>query len=758
MSSAQELIQQATHELNIRSQDQAESITKNLNYLRGASDLLAHKSNIRRTLSRPGAANPSAALSDADRTKRLTSDPDLIEVSRNLGLAKENLDVDAIAAVNAAGYCVASSRWAEENSGIGANIADRVYFRVNRDGKHGIQFVVGKATHVPGLFFSAPVFVSGRFAGDVVIKVNISSLGFLIRQSDTYVADRNGVVIIARDEDKEMRAVPGAVVTRLPVPERMSIYERSDFRELRVSPWGDPEFGSLLRVDDEDVPHLIAAKELPAFGLTVYVKRELDEFLVLTEHRRILFWLLFAAGVPVVLLAIGTLVYLRNISQAKQQVEYQANHDVLTQLPNRRLLVERLTPEIGRAQQSGTPLALLLIDLDGFKEVNDVLGHNAGDALLVQAAGRIRHSLRESDTVARFGGDEFVVALPECGDRAVIERITRRILSGLTEPFVLGQESASISASIGIVLCPGDAAEVESLLRHADQAMYAAKHAGRNRFHYYTPALEEAAHKRRELIKELRQALPLQQMSVYYQPIVELSTGSIHKAEALIRWQHPVRGFVSPAEFIPLAESCGMIVEIGDWVFRQAVRQVQRWRERHDPSFQISVNKSPVQFTNPGSGAGDAWISALQEHGLSGNSICVEITEGLLLHAEDGVKERLLEFSRMGIQLSIDDFGTGYSSLAYLMKFDIDYLKIDKAFVAELATSRGNLVLCETIIRMAHDLDLKVIAEGVETTQQRDMLAKLGCDYAQGYLFSRPVPPGEFEKFLASSGRWKSPA
>jgi diguanylate cyclase (GGDEF)-like protein len=750
--SAEDLIRQATQESNTRAQDLAASITKNLNFLSGAADLLAHQARIRDALSRPGAANLPASWPAQAKIRRWLADPALNEVSRNLHIALGDLDVDAITVANAAGDCIASSGWGGANSGIGINIADRDYFHMNRRGKRGMQFAVGKVAHAPGLFFSSPVVAGGRFAGNVTITANISSLNYLIRQTDAYVADRNGVVLMARDQEKELRAVPGAQVNQVSQRARMAIYGRSDFREMNIAPWGDSNFRSLLRVDDERVPHIIVSREIPG-GMTVYVKRELAEFLVLQQDRAGLFWVLVFSGALLILLVTGILIHLRAITRSKNDVEFQANHDALTQLPNRRLLVERLNPEIRTAQHSGQPLALLLIDLDGFKEVNDGLGHSAGDALLVSAAGRIRGCLRASDTVARFGGDEFVVMLPDCGAPGAIERITQCILNRLAEPFTLGPESANISASIGIVLCPDDAADVESLLRHADQAMYAAKHAGRNRFHYYTPALEEAAQKRRELVKELRQVLPLDQLRVYYQPIVELHTGALYKAEALVRWQHPVHGFIDPAEFIPLAESSGMISEIGGWVFRQAARQAQRWRECHDPRFQVSVNKSPVQFRDADWSRRDSWTSELRSQGLSGDSICVEITEGLLLHAEDDVKERLMEFSRMGIQVSIDDFGTGYSSLAYLMKFDIDYLKIDKAFVKDLTTSRGNLVLCETIITMAHSLELKVIAEGVETPQQRDTLAKLGCDYAQGYLFSPPVPPEQFEKLFAG-GNW----
>ncbi|MDD5181008.1 MAG: PAS domain S-box protein [Gallionellaceae bacterium] len=447
--------------------------------------------------------------------------------------------------------------------------------------------------------------------------------------------------------------------------------------------------------------------------------------------------------------------FIQDITQRKESenlIWKQANYDTLTGLPNRRMLHDRLTQEIKKAHRADLKMALLFIDLDRFKEVNDTLGHNMGDLLLVEAARRIGDCVREADTVARLGGDEFIIILSELEDASSIERVAESILQKMAEPFQLGNEVAYVSASMGITLYPDDATEVEDLLKDADQAMYVAKNAGRNRLSYFTPALEQAAQTRLHLLNDLRGALAGNQFRVYYQPIVELATGRIHKAEALIRWQHPVRGMVSPAQFIPLAEETGLIVKIGDWVFREAARQARHWRARHDPMFQISVNKSPTQFRQSGK-AHEVWLDYLRELGLPGQSITIEITEGLLLDAESNVTDRLFEFRDAGMQVSIDDFGTGYSSLSYLKKFDIDYLKIDQSFVRDLATDPNDMALAEAIIVMAHKLGLKVIAEGVETEQQRGLLAAAGCDYAQGYLYSRPVPAEEFEVLLVQGDK-----
>jgi diguanylate cyclase (GGDEF)-like protein/PAS domain S-box-containing protein len=440
----------------------------------------------------------------------------------------------------------------------------------------------------------------------------------------------------------------------------------------------------------------------------------------------------------------------KDITESKkteEKVLHLAHYDVLTDLPNRTLFTDRLQQTIAKAKREKTHMALMFLDLDRFKEVNDSLGHDMGDVLLKEAAHRLVSCLRETDTVARLGGDEFTIILGELNDPDNVEHVAQNILQKLSEPFKLGEDTAYVSASIGITLYPEDAKTIDELLKNADQAMYLAKNTGRNRFSYFTPSMQEAAQMRMRIATDLHGALDDNQFRVYYQPIVELATGTIDKAEALIRWQHPQRGLVSPAEFIPIAEDTGMIVEIGNWVFQEAARQAKSWRKQYRTNFQVSVNKSPVQFRNE-MVTHTSWYEFLKQLGLSGRSIVVEITEGLLMDAGSTVTDKLLEFRDAGMQVALDDFGTGYSSLSYLKKFHIDYLKIDQSFTRNLAFGSEDMALCEAIIVMAHKLGLKVIAEGVETEEQRDLLAGAGCDYGQGYLFSMPLPAREFAKLL----------
>ncbi|WP_432472609.1 EAL domain-containing protein [Amphritea sp. HPY] len=437
--------------------------------------------------------------------------------------------------------------------------------------------------------------------------------------------------------------------------------------------------------------------------------------------------------------------------RAHQELAHMAHFDPLTQLPNRRTFYDRLGQQMKKSSRARQKVAVMLMDLDHFKEVNDSLGHDHGDLLLKQAARRLQSCIRDTDTVARLGGDEFTIILGELDDFKVVERVAQQILTLMSEPFNLNQNQVYVSASIGITLYPDDAGSIDLLLKNADQAMYAAKSRGRNGFHYFTREMEGQAQQRRLLVNDLRNALSLQQFELFYQPIIDLNSGRLHKAEALIRWHHPVQGMVPPMDFIPVAEDTGMIVDIGNWVFSEAIQQVANWQQQ-GIDIQVSINTSPVQFRSETCDQG-LWFAQLAALNLEGSSVTIEITEGLLMEASKKVSHKLLGFRDAGVEVSLDDFGTGYSSLSYLKHFDIDYLKIDQSFVRNLQPDSDDHVLCEAIIVMAHKLGIKVIAEGVETEQQRELLVAAGCDYGQGYLFARPLPAQEFDLLLEKRER-----
>ena len=441
----------------------------------------------------------------------------------------------------------------------------------------------------------------------------------------------------------------------------------------------------------------------------------------------------------------------RDISEKKRsekEIWQQANFDPLTNLANRRLFYHTLDEQIKQAKRTHVPFALLLIDLDKFKEINDVLGHAMGDKVLMSAARRMSLCLREVDMLARLGGDEFGILLTDLSALNNIERVAECILSAAAEPFLLGKEKVFISASIGIAHCPADTISAKDLFKFADQALFEAKHAGRGCYRHFSHDLDDKAEARMRITNELHDALAKHQFRIYYQPIIDLKTNSVNKAEALIRWQHPTHGLICPNDFISAAERCGSIVDMGNWVFKQSSLQQQRWREQFNPQFQVSVNLSPAQF-RPVGALSKTWLEHLKTLPTD-NCLAVEITESLLLDASSDVIDTLNALRNTGIKIVIDDFGTGYSSLQYLKKFGVDYLKIDQSFVADLETSPKDQALCETIIDLAHKLRIKTIAEGVETVGQRDLLTRAGCDFAQGYLFSKALPATELEDFLWS--------
>jgi diguanylate cyclase (GGDEF)-like protein/PAS domain S-box-containing protein len=442
-------------------------------------------------------------------------------------------------------------------------------------------------------------------------------------------------------------------------------------------------------------------------------------------------------------------VLFSDVSEKKKHEEriwYEANHDSLTHLPNRRLFQERLTQEVLRANRLGTKVILLYLDLDGFKEVNDAMGHQGGDQLLIEVARRLNEVVRVTDSTSRLGGDEFTVTLVDVLDCQDATIVASNILQQIQAPFMIDSYASYISASIGITVYPDDAEDSNSLIKNADQAMYEAKKLGRNQYAFYTQEMQLVANRRSEQKRELRNALLNNEFEICFQPIMNSKTGKVTKAEALIRWRHPAMGMVSPAEFIPLAEDAGLIHEIGSWVFLECLNQSLKWREQFGPDFQISVNLSPAQFKN--TLFFDRWFSLIESACSTDNCLCVEITEGVLLDASEKTAEQLLRFRDAGIEVAIDDFGTGYSSLAYIKRIDADYLKIDRAFIINLSLESTDYPLVEAIVMMAHKLGLKVIAEGVETEAQLRLLNSVGCDYIQGFWYSKPLPQVEFEKWM----------
>ena len=424
----------------------------------------------------------------------------------------------------------------------------------------------------------------------------------------------------------------------------------------------------------------------------------------------------------------------------------KVNFDLLTGLPNAYLFKNNLKQEIKKAYRNGLTLALLIIDLDKFKEIRAGFGAKDSDRVINEVASRILKNVRESDFIARIGIDVFAIIINDV-NTLFIESIALRILVDISKPILLDDINIHITSSIGVALYSEQTCNSNRLLKEAEQAVHFAKTQGRNCYHFFNSTEQETVKNRIKLANDLRTALIEKQFFLVYQPIIDLKTQAINKAEALIRWNHPVFGLIAPIEFISIAEETGLIIDIGEWVFTEAVGQIKHWRSHYNPEFQISINKSPIQI-NRLQLENNHWIQSLDKLDLPGQCIVIEITEGVLLEVNNTVKDKFKFYQAAGVQISLDDFGTGYSSLSYLKKLNVDFIKIDQSFVSGMQENADDLVLCETIIMMAHKLGIKIIAEGVETEHQRDLLMAMNCDYAQGYLFSKPIPANEFENLF----------
>jgi len=447
--------------------------------------------------------------------------------------------------------------------------------------------------------------------------------------------------------------------------------------------------------------------------------------------------------------ATGAVIVFRDVSAARAmvvQMTHSAEHDFLTGLPNRMLFNDRLSQAITLAPRHNKKVGVLFLDLDGFKHINDSLGHPIGDKLLQSIAKCLVNCVRSSDTVSRQGGDEFVVLLSEMEQSEDAAISALRMLQAVAEPHSIDHHDLHVTTSIGVSVYPDDGKDAETLIKNADTAMYQAKENGRQSYQFFKPAMNVRAVERQSIEENLRRALERQEFLLHYQPKINLRTGEITGAEALIRWTHPTRGPVSPAQFIPIAEDCGLILPIGQWVLREACKQARAWVDAGLPLATMAVNISSMEFRDDG--FLESVFTTLKETGLDPKSLELELTESVLMKRAESAASVLKTLRASGVQIAVDDFGTGYSSLSYLRKFPIDALKIDQSFVRQITTARDDTTIVTAVISMGRSLNLRVVAEGVETQEELEFLREHQCDEAQGYYFSRPVLPQHFAKLL----------
>ena len=879
---ATELVQGQARALERQANNLARNIGTSLDQLHGIPVLMAADPQVVAAASR----FQSAAAMPADRRKQAWAGETVLkDLDRHFALAAKALGMDVLWLMNAAGDCIASSNSDQPDSFVGTSYADRHYFRAAMTGQRGYQYAMGRASNIPGLFFSAPVTLNERVVGVVTVKINLPKLSYWINQADAFVTDNYGVVVLARDAALEMQALPAASIDRLDPAQRLARYKRSDFPVLAIQGWGDPRHAELLRLPGERLPVLMTQRSIEADGITVHVVDRLARFAELEQERLDLFLLLAATGAAALLVVGGSLFFarlrkdaasemarsvsllhatiesttdgilvvdasgqlttfnqrfvdlwripaeLRDVrddkclldfvsgqltdpqqfvqkvielygqpeqvshdtlqfrdgrvferdsypqrlgdevvgrvwnfrditlrEEAQRQIRTLAFYDSLTMLPNRRLLLDRLGHAMVGGDRRRRYAAVMFLDLDNFKALNDSHGHDVGDLLLVEVAQRLQGCLRECDTVSRLGGDEFVILLEDLDAEEVpaaahAEAVAGKIQAALVQPYALQARDGRrvndfvATASIGICTFLGQQMSADELLRRADMAMYQAKTAGRNTARFLDAATQAALEARTAMESELRHAIARGELVLYFQLQLD-HEGGVVGAEALLRWKHPARGLVPPADFIPLAEETGLIVPIGMWVLEAACLQLAAWaRDPTRSPLKLAVNLSPRQFRQADLVAQVREV--LARTGADPARLSLELTESVVIDNMEETGEKMRELKALGIGFALDDFGTGSSSLAYLKRLPLDQLKIDRSFVMDLERNEDDAAICAGIISLAHNLRLKVVAEGVETEAQRHFLADTHrCDFLQGFLLGRPVPVAEFERAL----------
>jgi diguanylate cyclase (GGDEF)-like protein/PAS domain S-box-containing protein len=861
----------------------ARSMDRDIRMLKGISAMVAGDEGSRRALRRFGPAATASSLPSAERRQRWTADRTYGELNRSLAKLASHLGANEIFVLNAAGDCIAASNAGKGTSFVGSNYADRDYFRQALAGDPGHQYAMGRTSGLPGLFYSTPVLDKGRFIGVVVVKRNLTGLAPWTSSASAFIADANGVVVLAADRRINFRTLPEAAAARLAPEKLQAQYGRERLEPLTFSPWGDGRFEAAVLIDGLGEPAMIASRTLSTAAISIHVPQSLDELHRLATEKKWLFALLMAAG-GMLILAVAAIVHavresrataadlrvaatafesLEGMSitdaegtilrvnrafttitgfsakeavggthrilksgrhdedfyaamwqsllaegtwqgeiwnrrkngeaypewlsitavrgpggrvtnyvgtfsditvrkEAEDEIRQLAFFDHLTRLPNRRLMLDRLAQALASSARHGRHGALMLIDLDNFKTLNDTLGHAVGDQLLIEVAARLKACVREGDTVARLGGDEFVVILEDLDESAhaavQAEYVAYKIQTQLGRPYQLdvtldadspGVRNHHCTSSTGISMFLGNATGVDELMKRADTAMYQAKAAGRNTLCFFDPAMQDAVKSRADMEVDLRKAVFEDQLVLYYQAQVD-STGRVIGAEALVRWQHPERGLVPPGEFIPLAEETGLILPLGHWVLHQACTRLAAWAAQPEKAhLTVAVNVSARQFSLPT--LVDEVLALIEHTGAPPQKLKLELTESLLLENTEDIIAKMIALKARGVGFAMDDFGTGYSSLSYLKRLPLDQLKIDQSFVQDIISDSNDAAIARTIVALGQSLGLSVIAEGVETAGQRDLLEGSGCHAYQGYFFSRPLPLEAFEDFVSRS-------
>ncbi len=677
----------------------------------------------------------------------------------NAALARSVRDARALTslwAIKPDGRCVATSNGEAEGLLVGANYADRDYFKAASGEERRPNFSVERAGATTALFVATPVHAGKRFVGVIAGRIDLDYFSPIVDQAHALISDRRGVIIKARDKSLEWRALPAAPVQALSESERAERYRVESLPEIPVAAWESSASSALYRFNEGGTPLVLRSRATADKDLSLTVLRAVPEVATQAQDRNRLFFAAVVIGASLFALAACAVGLATRLQRARghreheTEIEYLESHDALTGLFSRAVAAQMISHGIAVAARSGCRLAVVFMDLDMFKDVNDSMGHESGDLVLQEVARRLRGALRASDPVIRYGGDEFVVLLNnlECAENA--SQLTGKILESMKAPFEIGGVKLCLTASLGIAVYPDDGDSASILLRNADSALHRSKAAGRSSFCFYHASMNAHTMALLSLENELREALARQQFVLHYQPQYSLAQQRVIGCEALVRWQHPTRGLLPPADFLPASERCGLVVALGEWVVREACRQASLWRQAGLIAFPVAVNLSALQFRRPG--LVQTVERALADAGLPASGLELELTESAVMENTDEAARTMQALRALGVGFSIDDFGTGYSSLSYLKRFSPDVLKIDRSFVREVETDANDLAIVEVIVGLGHSLHYRVIAEGVETESQLRRLEALGLQEIQGFWFSKPLSAAHFAGLMRRAG------
>jgi len=621
----------------------------------------------------------------------------------------------------------------------GVNGSDRPFFRFHRANLSETLLIgrptIGRVTGRPTLHITRRIDKhDGSFGGVALAAVEPAFFSDFYQHIDL---GREGMIQLV-GRDGFVRARRSGDTTSF----------GQDLRESALFQWlGKETAGSLVAADPADgILRHLSYRALAEYPLVISVATSRDEIMAAPDATARNYYI--GASLASVLIAIcGSALFIAWLRQTRTQARlaYQAHYDSLTELPNRTLFYDRLGQTLSQARRRDWKVAVLFVDVDRFKLVNDTLGHNIGDLLLQGVAMRLAQRVRAGDTVARLGGDEFAVILADVGSAPDAGQVARDIIDGIAAPFQLDAQEVIVTASVGIATFPNDGRDGVTLMKNADAAMFRAKEAGRNTCHFYTAAMNERAMEKLLLENDLRHALARNEFRLHYQPKASLKSGKIIGLEALLRWERPGHGLVAPSAFVPLLEDSGLIVQVGEWVIRAACAQLRAWQQSGLRAVPVAINVSARQFVQD---LGAVIDLALREHGVESRLIGIEITESDAMQNAAKTAATLSQLRARRIRIAIDDFGTGYSSLGYLKSLPVDALKLDRSFVVGLPQDSDDVSIARAVITMAHSLGLRVVAEGVETEAQRDFLVEHGCDEMQGYLLSRPLAAADCEPWL----------